>query len=141
MKSYELSAEDVLREQQSDPGGLTGQEAGKRLEQYGPNKLKEARKATLLERFIDQLKDPMLIILMCAAAVSAVTSIISGESLAEVFIILIVVLLNAVLFIPAFHGLFLVADLTLIDIGWIYLLAFIPTVLIQIYKVIKERVK
>lgn len=97
MKSYELSAEDVLREQQSDPGGLTGQEAGKRLEQYGPNKLKEARKATLLERFIDQLKDPMLIILMCAAAVSAVTSIISGESLAEVFIILIVVLLNAVL--------------------------------------------
>lgn len=51
------------------------------------------------------------------------------------------VLLNAVLFIPAFHGLFLVADLTLIDIGWIYLLAFIPTVLIQIYKVIKERVK
>ena len=97
MKSYELSAEDVLREQQSDPGGLTGQEAGKRLEQYGPNKLKEAKKATLLERFIDQLKDPMLIILMCAAAVSAVTSIISGESLAEVFIILIVVLLNAVL--------------------------------------------
>ena len=97
MKSYELSAEDVLREQQSEPGGLTGQEAGKRLEQYGPNKLKEARKATLLERFIDQLKDPMLIILMCAAAVSAVTSIISGESLAEVFIILIVVLLNAVL--------------------------------------------
>ena len=97
MKSYELSAEDVLREQQSDPGGLAGQEAGKRLEQYGPNKLKEARKATLLERFIDQLKDPMLIILMCAAAVSAVTSIISGESLAEVFIILIVVLLNAVL--------------------------------------------
>ena len=51
------------------------------------------------------------------------------------------VLLNAVLFIPAFHGLFLVADLTLGDIGWIYLLAFIPTVLIQIYKVIKERVK
>ena len=97
MKSYELSAEDVLREQQSEPGGLTGQEAGKRLEQYGPNKLKEAKKATLLERFIDQLKDPMLIILMCAAAVSAVTSIISGESLAEVFIILIVVLLNAVL--------------------------------------------
>ena len=51
------------------------------------------------------------------------------------------VLLNAVLFIPAFHGLFLVADLTLMDIGWIYLLAFIPTVLIQCYKLIKEHRK
>ena len=48
-------------------------------------------------------------------------------------------LLNAVLFIPAFHGLFMVADLTAGDVGLIYLLAFMPTVIIQIYKVIKER--
>ena len=51
----------------------------------------------MFRRFLDQLKDPMLIILMIAAAVSAVTSIIAEESLAEVFIILIVVLLNAIL--------------------------------------------
>ena len=50
-------------------------------------------------------------------------------------------LLNAVLFIPAFHGLFMIADLTAGDIGMIYLLAFLPTVIIQLYKVIKERRK
>lgn len=51
------------------------------------------------------------------------------------------VLLNAVLFIPAFHSLFLIADLTAANVGMIYLLAFLPTVIIQAYKVIKERRK
>ncbi len=51
----------------------------------------------MLQRFLTQLKDPMLLILMAAAAVSAVTNALSGESFTEVFIILIVVLLNAVL--------------------------------------------
>ena len=51
------------------------------------------------------------------------------------------VLLNAVLFVPAFHGLFMIADLTAGDVGMIYLLAFLPTVIIQLYKVIKERRK
>ena len=51
------------------------------------------------------------------------------------------VLLNAVLFIPAFHGLFMVADLTIGNIGTIYLLAFMPTVIIQLYKVFKEKRK
>ncbi len=51
------------------------------------------------------------------------------------------VLLNAVLFIPAFHGLFLIADLSAANVGMIYLLAFLPTVIIQAYKVIQERRK
>lgn len=51
------------------------------------------------------------------------------------------VLLNAVLFIPAFHSLFLIADLSAANVGMIYLLAFLPTVIIQAYKVIKERRK
>lgn len=51
------------------------------------------------------------------------------------------VLLNAVLFIPAFHSLFLIADLSTANVGMIYLLAFLPTVIIQAYKVIKERRK
>ena len=97
MKSYELSAEEVLQQEDASLDGLTSHEAARRLEEHGPNKLKEAQKATLLQRFIEQLKDPMLIILLCAAAVSAVTSLIEGESMAEVIIILIVVLLNAVL--------------------------------------------
>ena len=51
------------------------------------------------------------------------------------------VLLNAVLFIPAFHSLFLIADLSAANVGMIYLLAFLPTVIIQAYKVIQERRK
>ena len=77
--------------------GLTEAEAAERLAKHGPNKLKEAEKPSLLQRFLAQLKDPMLLILMAAAAVSAVTNALSGESFTEVFIILVVVLLNAVL--------------------------------------------
>ena len=96
-KSYTLSTQQVLQSLGVDTNGLTSQKAQERLAIYGPNKLKEGEKPTLLQRFLAQLKDPMLIILMLAAAVSAVTSILANESLAEVFIILIVVLLNAVL--------------------------------------------
>ena len=96
-KTYTQSAQDVLQTLCVGVDGLSTAQAEERLAQYGPNKLKDAEKPTLIQRFLAQLKDPMLIILMIAAAVSAVTSIISGESLAEVFIILIVVLLNAVL--------------------------------------------
>ena len=94
---YLQSAEDVLCSQGSQRGGLTSQEAAARLEKHGPNRLQEAKKITNLQRFLQQLKDPMLLILMAAAAVSAVTSILSGEKLTEVIIILAVVLLNAVL--------------------------------------------
>ena len=94
---YLQSAEEVLCSQGSQRGGLTSQEAAARLEKHGPNRLQEAKKITNLQRFMQQLKDPMLLILMAAAAVSAVTSILSGEKLTEVIIILAVVLLNAVL--------------------------------------------
>lgn len=96
-QEYSQSAEQVLRELDAQAGGLTTAEAEKRRERYGLNKLKDAEKPTLLQRFLTQLKDPMLIILMIAAGVSAVTSVLSGESLTEVVIILLVVLLNAIL--------------------------------------------
>ena len=94
---YLLTTEETLKAQASARQGLTGQEAAARLEKHGPNRLQEAKKITNFQRFLQQLKDPMLLILMAAAAVSAVTSILSHESLTEVFIILVVVLLNAVL--------------------------------------------
>lgn len=96
-KTYIQSAQEVLESLGVTSGGLTTAQAQERLSQYGPNKLKDAEKATILERFLNQLKDPMLVILMIVAAVSAVTNLIAHESFAEVFIILIVVLLNAVL--------------------------------------------
>ena len=96
-QEYGQSPDTVLKALGSSCDGLSSAEAAKRLEKYGPNKLKDAEKKTVFQRFMQQLKDPMLIILMIAAAVSAVTNIIAHESLAEVFIILIVVLLNAIL--------------------------------------------
>ena len=97
-KTYIQSAEEVLSGLGVGAAGLTSDQAKERLTQYGPNKLKEAEKPTLLQRFIEQLKDPMLIILMIAAGVSVLTGWLAGESeWAEVIIILVVVLLNAVL--------------------------------------------
>jgi len=109
-KTYMQSTEEVLQGLDANVGGLTTEEAKKRLEKYGPNKLKEAEKISMFRRFLNQLKDPMLIILMIAAAVSAATTVIDfmqlpqprdighlTEGLVEVGIILVVVLLNAIL--------------------------------------------
>ena len=97
-QSYIRSAEEVMQELGVGAEGLSTAQAQERLEKFGPNKLKEAEKPTLLQRFIAQLKDPMLIILMAAAGVSALTNLLAGhDEMAEVAIILAVVLLNAVL--------------------------------------------
>ncbi len=97
-KIYTQSVEEVLRDLGVGAEGLTSQQAQERLAKYGPNKLKEAEKPSLLQRFLTQLKDPMLIILLIAAGVSALTGMLAGENeWAEVIIILAVVLLNAIL--------------------------------------------
>ena len=94
---YQRTQDDILTELESSASGLSEEQAEERLERYGENKLAEAKKTTVLQRFFQQLKDPMLLILLAGAAVSAVTNALSGESFTEVFIILVVVLLNAVL--------------------------------------------
>lgn len=95
--AYKMDAADVVRGLGGSNDGLSGSEAGARLAKYGPNQLKAAKKESLAHRFLMQLKDPMLIILIAAACVSAVTSVIQGESLADFYIIIGVVILNAVL--------------------------------------------
>lgn len=98
MKHYLEDTEAVLREVDSSASGLTAEEAAKRLEKTGLNKLDEPPKPTLLARFIEQFKNPMIIVLLAAAVISAVTGIISeGKLEADVFIILFVVIANAVL--------------------------------------------
>ena len=97
MKHYCEETEAVLRELQSSEQGLSAAEAGARLEKNGPNKLKEGKSKSLLRRFLEQLADPMILILLAAAAVSAVLSWAEGDSFVDVFIILAVVLVNAVL--------------------------------------------
>ena len=61
---YNRSPQEILEELGSCPTGLTEQQAAERLAKYGPNKLQEAEKPTLLQRFLTQLKDPMLLILL-----------------------------------------------------------------------------
>ncbi|MBE6887416.1 MAG: cation-translocating P-type ATPase [Ruminococcaceae bacterium] len=97
MRFYDQQLSDVFKALNSNENGLTSNEAQQVLEKNGPNKLAEAEKVTLVQRFVSQLKDPMIIILLAAAAVSAVTAAYSGESFTDVFIILAVVLLNAIM--------------------------------------------
>ena len=98
MKHYLETAESVLKEVQSTKQGLTADEAQKRLAANGPNKLDEPPGQTLLQRFLAQFKDPMILVLLAAAGISAITGIINeGKLEADVFIILFVVLANAVL--------------------------------------------
>ncbi len=97
MKAYLQETEEVLKQQNTTENGLTAQEAENRLRANGPNKLKEAKKVPLAVRFLKELSDPMTLILIAAAVVSAVTAFYAGEHFTDVIIILAVVLINAVL--------------------------------------------
>ena len=97
MKYYLADTEQVFEDVKSSTLGLTSAEAEERLAKHGKNKLKEAEKTPLIKRFLAQLADPMIIILLVAAAVSAATNIISHEFPWDVIIILAVVIINACL--------------------------------------------
>lgn len=97
MKYYLKSIDETFNETSSRAGGLSAGEADERLEKNGRNKLAEAKKDSLFKRFMMQLADPMIIILIAAAVISGVTSFYSGESFADVIIILAVVIINAIL--------------------------------------------
>ncbi len=97
MKPYLISQDEVLQQLGSNSRGLTGQEAAKRLEKTGPNRLAEGKQESLLHRFLKELADPMIIILIVAAVISGITAVYSGDSFADVIIIMVVVLINAVL--------------------------------------------
>ncbi len=77
--------------------GLTAEVAAKRLEENGKNKLVEGKKKSIVRRFLEQLMDPMIIILIAAALISGVMALIEEEFPTDVIIILAVVLINAVL--------------------------------------------
>ncbi|MBE6020909.1 MAG: calcium-translocating P-type ATPase, PMCA-type [Clostridiales bacterium] len=94
---YKQKLEEVLASLKCGIEGLSSEEAAKRLEENGKNKLEEAEKESLLHRFVKQLVDPMIIILIAAAVVSGITAAYAGESFADVIIIAAVVVINAVL--------------------------------------------
>ena len=69
MKEYLSSLEEVLKEQNSSQEGLTTGEAQQRLSKYGKNELEKGKKTSLIQRFLRELADPMIIILIVAAAI------------------------------------------------------------------------
>ena len=102
MKYYLQEIAEVFKNISSSENGLSSAEAEKRLEANGKNKLDEGKKKTIFQRIIEQLSDPMIIILIVAAVVSAVTEWFESGSFHFVFptdtvIILVVVVINTVL--------------------------------------------
>lgn len=73
MNSYSQNAEAILNDLQTNQkDGLNEVEVRERKEKYGENKLREKKKKTTLQRFIEQFKDAMILILIAAAIVSFV---------------------------------------------------------------------
>ena len=100
MKNHHLSMEEAVRRLESDASnGLTQQEAVRRLSVHGENRLKEKKKRTMWQRFADQFKDAMILILLSAALVSFVIACMEGETkeFLEPLLILLIVALNAVM--------------------------------------------
>jgi len=97
MKHYLKTVEETLSEFKTSAEGLTAAEAAERLQRDGRNKLAEPPKDSLFKKLMMQFADPMIIILIVAAAISGVTAFYAKESFADVIIILAVVIINAVL--------------------------------------------
>ena len=97
MKWFNQSTEEIIQELNTTSEGLTSSEASARIEANGKNKLAEAKKVSIIARFFKQFANLMIIVLLAAAAVSAVISIIEHESFVDVFVILFVVIVNAIL--------------------------------------------
>lgn len=97
MKEYLSDVTEVLNGVSSSSNGLSATDATQRLERNGKNKLIESKKESLLIRFLKQLAEPMTIILLVAAAISAVLAVFEKEFPSDVIIIMAVVIINAVL--------------------------------------------
>lgn len=91
-KQWKLSQEELLQQLNSSMNGLTAEEAKKRLEQYGYNKLQEGKRKGVLQVFAEQFADLLVIILIIAAVISALTGGLEGT-----IVILAVLILNAIL--------------------------------------------
>ena len=103
MKHYLETTEAVFKEVNSTETGLSSAEAAKRLEANGKNKLKEAEKESLFRKFINSLADPMIIMLLVAAAIQAVVAVLEAggkptvKDFADVLVILVVVIINTIM--------------------------------------------
>ena len=97
MKYYLESSSEVFGEVKSTENGLTSEQARRRSAETGKNKLAEGKKTPLILRFLSQFADPIIIILIAAAVISAITSVLQKEFPSDVIIIMFVVIVNAIL--------------------------------------------
>ena len=92
---HDRPVEQLFQELESRPSGLTERQAQKRLEDHGPNELQPPPQAGLLRRILEQMKDPMILVLLAAAGLSLAAS--GGEDWLDAAIILIIVMVNNVI--------------------------------------------
>lgn len=98
MKLHTLSPKEALRAMESNGNGLSAKEVSKRLSRYGYNELSTQKPRSLLSRFAEQFNDFMILILLGAALVSFLSSLLEGQAdFTEPVIILIIVIVNAIL--------------------------------------------
>ncbi|MGD9910025.1 MAG: calcium-translocating P-type ATPase, PMCA-type [Candidatus Izemoplasmatales bacterium] len=98
MDSYKKTVSQALEEQNVIlKKGLSSQEVLARQEKFGKNELREKKKKTFFQMFLDQFKDFLVIILLIAAFISIVMGIITDEGLVDGIVILAIVILNAIL--------------------------------------------
>lgn len=104
MEKYYLNdASEVIKSLNSTENGLTSQEANQRLLANGKNKLKEAEKTPLIKKFFDSIADPMIIMLLVAAAIQAIVNVLQMKDgfnmseFADVIVIMAVVIINTIM--------------------------------------------
>lgn len=91
------SAEVISELKTNASTGLSTDEASLRLEEYGYNKIESGKKKSFIKMFFSQFKSFMIIILLVAAAISGVVGVMEGEGLFDTFIILGILILNALI--------------------------------------------
>ncbi len=95
---YTKELNQVFNELNTRQGGLTEDEANKRLEKYGANNLKEKKKESLFIKFIKQFNDFMIIVLIIAAIISAIVAKTNGSGdYIDSIIIIAIVIFNAIM--------------------------------------------
>ena len=97
MQFYLKNKEETFKELNSSEKGLSSEEVQARQAKFGLNKLKEPKKKSIFKKVLESILDPMILMLLVAAGISAVTAAIQHESFTDVFIILFVVIVNTIL--------------------------------------------
>lgn len=100
MKFYDVVANSVIEEvKTSAESGLTAAEASERLSQNGKNELDQGKKKSIFVKFLEQFKDAMIIVLLCAAIISSIISIVEKQyyDLIDAGLILLIVIVNAII--------------------------------------------